>query len=61
MKTEIYRIQNEMFLYVSGERERAHFFFGERELSAAHFSALSEERWARSQISERLPTLSSYL
>jgi hypothetical protein len=34
MKTEIYRIQNEFFLYVSGERE----------LSAAHFSSLSEER-----------------
>jgi hypothetical protein len=34
-------------LYVSGERE----------LSAAHFSSLSEERWARSQISERLPAL----
>jgi hypothetical protein len=30
-------------------------FFCERELSAAHFSALSEKLWARSQISERLP------
>jgi hypothetical protein len=55
MKTEIYRIQNEIFLYVSGERERererAHFFFWRAR--AERRSLFSTERRALSALSNQ--------